>query len=74
MGILVLYMLYCSFQIVNISVSIKYETNNSCISQVTGADLCALKKHYKLVALLLLAGMFAMLFLQHKISKSSEKN
>lgn len=73
LAILLIYMMFCSFQIVHLSASIKYETNNTCISTITGKNLCELKKHYKLVALFILLGMFILLFLQNKIFSSSKK-
>ena len=59
------------YAIINIGVSIKYETNNNCISAVDGTNLCSLSNYAKIATLISGTGLILLLAFKRKISKYS---
>ena len=59
------------YAIFNIGVSIKYETNNNCISVVDSTNLCALSNYVKIATLISGTGLILLLAFKRKISKYS---
>ena len=70
-SIFALGLLFFAFEILNMSVSLKYETNNSndCISSISGADLCLTIKVFKWLSGICLIGLISLLFLKDRIFK-----
>ncbi len=61
------------FEIINFSVSLKYETDqpNDCISVVTGRDLCASVAHCKILSAGCLLVSMGLLFWGAKLENQS---
>jgi len=61
--------LFFAFEIVNMMVSLKYETNNpnDCISTITGADLCLTIKIFKGLTVICIVGLISLLFFKKRV-------
>ena len=71
--LLFLCILFFAYGLLNTSVSLKYETNNNCISQVTGSDLCFTLKIWEYGILIFIVAIIAMMALRNKIIKKHEE-
>ena len=62
---------FFAFEIVNMMVSLKYETNNpdDCISQISGADLCLTIVIFKWLLATSVVGLISLLFFKKRIQK-----
>jgi hypothetical protein len=62
------------YSIINVSVSLKYETNNGCISLVDGTNLCLLSNYYKIAGLLSGIVIILLVLFKKKLTNKSISN
>lgn len=75
--ILLIFLAFCIplflYAIINTGVSLKYETDNGCISQVDGTDLCFLARCLQAGLLISILGFIALLIFRKKIIKYKQQ-
>lgn len=69
---LILGFIYSLLRILDIMVSLKYETDGGCISTITGIDLCFMLKCWQAAASLTILGFIGLLVFRKKIVIKNE--